>query len=310
MSDEVTKSLEEELDEIDYAGEIYEDELDDNSDQTTDDNSDDTDDQSTDNESATTRTEEGSDGKEKDSKEEGVGEETSEETDTSGKTESEETEEGEAESEASEDLDGQQRINSLMAEIDRLSGLLVTQIPAVKLDSPEHKPKLDTETIKLPEVEDFIGDLDMDDVASDPKIMNKLLNKVLQKGIETGKNLSKDQITAVDSSVSQTVATQVDSAIALKGMIDEFYGANPELSNVKQVVQACASQIVQESPDKTFKDVLNMAAAAARKTLGISKSKSKTKIAKVEDAAFVEQKGGQRRKARKTSKLQQELDEL
>ena len=300
MPDEVTKSLEEELDEIDYVGEIYEDESEEE--ETSDDKvSDET-------KTETETTEEESDGKKKDGEEEDIGKETSEETDTSGETESDEKKEGEAESETSEDLDGQQRIESLMTEIDRLSGLLVTQTP-VKTEVVDEKETKETITTTA-DLEDFIGELDMDDVASDPKIMNELLNKVLQKGIETGKSLSKDQNTVTTSSVSQTVASQVDSAIALKGMIDEFYDANPELANVKQVVQACASQIVQDSPDKSFKDVLNSAAEAARKTLGMPKSKTKTKIAKAEDVAFAEQKGGQRKKAKKASKLQQELDEL
>jgi hypothetical protein len=301
MPEEVTKSLEEELDEIDDVGDIYEDE---ESDEETSDESE------AESEAEIETTEEESDGEKKGSEEESAGEETSEETDTSGEAESDEKKEGKAESEASKDLDGQQRIANLIAEVDRLSGLLVTQTPAVKLDSPEAKPKLDTETIKLPEVEDFIGDLDMDDVASNSEILNEILNKVLQKGIETGKSLSATQTDASTAIVSQTVASQVESTVAIKDLIDKFYGANPELSNVKQVVQACASQIVQDSPDKSFKDVLNMAADAARKTLGIPKSTKKTKIAKVEDAAFAEQKGGQRKKARKVSKLQQELDEL
>ncbi len=307
MPDDVTKSLEEELDEIDDVndvGEVYEEE----SDEDTSDDKETSDETSDEAKTETETTEEESDGEKEDSEKESVGEKTSEETDTSGEAGSEETKEGEAESEASEDLDGQQRIEGLIAEIDRLSGLLVTKA-LVKTEVVKEKAVEETITTTA-DFEDFIGELDMDDVASKPEIMNELLNKVLQKGIETGKSLSKDQTAAVDSSVSQTVASQVDSAIALKSMIDEFYGANPELGNVRQVVQACASQIVQESPDKSFKDVLNMAAEAARKTLGIPKSAKKTKIAKPEDAAFAEQKGGQRKKARKVSKLQQQLDEL
>lgn len=302
MPDEVTKSLEEELDEIDDVGDVYEDE-----EESDDETSKETSNES-ETESETETTEEESDGEKKDSEEESVGEETSEEADTSGETESDETKKGEAESETSEDLDGQQRIAGLIAEVDRLSGLLVTRIPAkteVAKDEKDEKTSVTAETL-----EDFIGDLDMDDVASNPKILNEILNKVLQRGIETGKNLSAKQTDVSVAAVSQTVASQVEGAIAIKGLIDEFYGANPELSNVKQVVQACASQIVQDSPDKTFKDVLNMAADAARKTLGISKSKPKIKIAKAEDVAFAEQKGGQRKKTRKASKLQQELDEL
>lgn len=313
MPGEVTKSLEEELDEIDAVGDIYEEESDDttgDSDQDTDNVSSDADNQNGENEQDIVKTGEESDGEKKDSKKESAGKEASEETDTSGKAESDEKKESEAESEASKDLDGQQRIVSLMAEIDRLSGLLVTQVPTVKLDSPDTKPKLDTSEVKLPEVEDFIGDLDMDDVASSPKILNEILNKVLQKGIETGKELSTKQVISPTVDTSQTIASQIEGAIAVKGMIDKFYDANPELSNVKQVVKACAAHIIQESPDKRLDDILNLAADAARKTLGIKKNTKKTDIATSDEVAFAKQKGGQRKKSKKDSKLQQEIDEL
>lgn len=314
MPEEVAKSLEEELDEIDTVGDIYEEESDDttgDSDQDTDNVSSDADNQNGDNEQDIAKTGEESDGEKKDSKKESTGKAASEETDTSGKAESDEKKESEAESEASEDLDGQQRIVSLMAEIDRLSGLLVTQAPSV-VEKVEEKFKEVSETSKTTEtsIEDFIGDLDMDDVASNPEILNKILNNVLQKGIETGKELSIKQVIPPTVDTSQTIVSQIEGAIAVKGMIDKFYDANPELSNVKQVVKACAAHIIQESPDKRLDDILNLAADAARKTLGIKKNTKKTDIATSDEVAFAKQKGGQRKKSKKDSKLQQEIDEL
>lgn len=316
MPDEVTKSFEDELDELDFGRDVYEEGSNDDSgdfEQDATDISNNAVDQDDSDEQDTAKTVGESDDGEEIKEEEETGEEAAAKEDPSKSEDDDEKEIVEDEATTSKDLDDQQRIADLIAEVNRLSGLVAAKpiVPQPVKDTVE-------EPLAAPviasSIEDFIGDLDMDDVASDPNILNAILNKVLQKGIETGKELSATQVgvsakTSADT-VSKTIASQVESAITLKDMVDKFYGANPELSNVKQVVQACASQIVQDSPDKSFMDVLNMAAKAARKTLGISKSAKTAKIPKSKDAAFAEQKGGQRKKGPKTSKLQQELDEL
>lgn len=305
MPDEVTtKSLEEELDEFDDLDSDIDAEVDA-----------DTHDEGGDDDEGTavdaSKTEgESDDGKQEGKEEEEIGEETPDEEDTSGTEGTKSEEEGEEGSEASETVDDQQRIVNLVAEIDRLSGLVAGQ---TKIDSPVAKPVADSETIKIPptvdtsDEEDFVGSLDMDDVASDPKILNKLLNAVLKKGIAAGQALSASQI---DSSISKNVMSQVESFNSIKTTIDQFYDNNDDLSSVRQVVKACAVQISKEQPDKKLEDILELAADAARKTLGIVRKKEDSKTQSSKSAAFAEPKGGQRKKAKKLSKLQQELDEL
>lgn len=299
MDKEVTsKELEEELVELDKE-DVYEDESEESN-------------EPADDSQEATEEARAVEGEADDEKEAGEKEETSEEASGEASTSESkvvgEEEKGDGESEAPETVDDQQRITSLMTEIDRLSGLLVTKAS----ESPEVKEPKDKKGKTKTEdgLEDFVGDLDMDDVASDPTVLNSILNKVLQKGIETGKQMGADQSKASTASIDQIVLSQVENAMTTKNMIDKFYDANPELSNVKQVVRACASQIVSEHPEKSFEDVLTLAAKTARKTLGISKSMGKSKISDSSDVPFAEQKGGQRKPMKKVSKLQQELDEL
>ena len=79
------------------------------------------------------------------------------------------------------------RIEKLLAEVNRLTGLIAP--PAVKdiKTATTATVKTDSEVSKNAshaELVDFVEDLDMDDVASDPNILNQILNKVLKHGIE------------------------------------------------------------------------------------------------------------------------------
>ena len=250
----------------------------------------------------------------------------SDDEETKGKDDDEETESQKADSsaktsETSEDAgkegdegttesDEASRIDKLLAEINRLNGLIEPSV--VKDAETETKTETDVKT-KTDSVDskdvlvDFVGDLDMDDVASDSAILNQILNKVMKHGIEVGKELNKGYSA---SDLSQVVATQVSQFSQNQIMIDQFYKDNSDLVNVKQVVKACATQIASESPDKGLEDILKIAAVNTRKTLGIGTPSAKTNSNNPNDAAFASQKGGQRKKAKKLSKLQQELDEL
>jgi len=253
-----------------------------------------------------------SDGKEKKGEEDKTGEKTSDEEDPSKKISEKTEDKDEKGAEASEDVDESSQVDILLKEINRLSGMVGQPVAVVK---EEEKPAGDKEekADKKSEVadSDFIGDLDMDDVASDPKVLNTILNKVLQKGVELGKSLTTDQ---TNLNIPQMVRDQVTHVASFKDMIDEFYKENSDLSNVRAVVKACASQIIGENPKMLWTDVLNKAAESTRKTLGFKKpekSEEDKASSDTSSAAFADAKGGNRKgKGQKGTKLQQELDEL
>ena len=204
------------------------------------------------------------------------------------------------------------QVDKLLAEIDRLSGLVEpkVEIPPKKKEGEEEKPK-EEEPKKDVEVDltsyDFLKDLDMDDVASDPKILNKILHEVIAKvQLRTTEQVLR--------SIPQVVMSQVNQQTYFKRMADKFYEDNSDLVNVRQVVKACTQQVQQANPEWEIEKVLKEAAVKTRETLGLSAPKvgaSDSKIPSAEDAAFVKSKGGSKSNLkRQRTSLQTEIDEL
>jgi len=201
------------------------------------------------------------------------------------------------------------QIELLMAEVERLSGLLPGE---VKVETEEEKPVADNVIpLKIDDdgkVHDFIGDIDMDDVASDPAVLNKILSQVI-------KRVQQQTTEQVLLSIPQVVMSQVNQQSHFKRMADKFYDDNKDLVNVKQVVRACAQQIQLANPEWEVEKVFAETATKTRETLGMSAQKvesvvSGNGIPSVEDVAFGKSSGGSRSKMeRKKSALQKELDE-
>lgn len=203
------------------------------------------------------------------------------------------------------------QVDKLLAEIDRLSGLIKPEIETPSKKEEDEKPK-EEEPKKDTEVDltsyDFLKDLDMDDVASDPKILNKVLHEVIAK-------IQLRTTEQVLRSIPQVVMSQVNQQTYFKRMADKFYEDNSDLVNVRQVVKACTQQVQQANPEWEIEKVLKEAAVKTRETLGLSAPKIGTttgdKIPSAEDAAFAKSKGGSKSnlKQQRTS-LQTEIDEL
>lgn len=214
----------------------------------------------------------------------------------------EETETEEEITKNKEDVDEElSREDKLLAEIDRLSGLVETGKVVAKTE--EEKGTASKELDK-----DFIGEIDMDDVASNPKIFNKILLAVVKKAVEISNQSNTKQLENV---VPLTVKAQVKQYASSKDAIDEFYKDNPDLSNVRKVVKACAVQIVEENPEMKWEDILNKAAEKTRQTLGIERQNAGEKVGDLGDAAFAESKKHNRGKKKDNRTSQQkQIDEL
>lgn len=199
------------------------------------------------------------------------------------------------------------REDKLLAEIERLSGIIDTNRTATV---PKAEEKKKDEVIeKL--AEDFIGELDMDDVASNPKVLNEILLSVVRKAVELSGQSNSEQIKNI---IPLTVETHVKQYASSKEAIDEFYKDNPDLSNVRKVVKACAAQIVDENPEMKWANVLSKAAEKTRETLGIVKDTGKNgdrETGDLNDAAFANSSKHNRniKKDNRTSQ-QKQIDEL
>lgn len=256
-------------------------------------------------EESSTENEEGksTDGEETAGEEDKDEEKTPEEETTANKEDETDKESDKSKGESSEKTEEISREDKLLAEIDRLSGLLDSKVDLASTIETEDK---DDSLEKL--AEDFIGDLDMDDVSSDPKVFNKILLSVIKKAVELSDQKSSKRL---ENAVPLAVKTQVKQYTGTKDAIDEFYKNNPDLSNVRKVVKACASQIVDENPEMKWENILNKAAEKTRQTLGIEKQSTGEKVGDLGDAAFAESKKHNRDKKKDNRTSQQkQIDEL
>lgn len=179
--------------------------------------------------------------------------------------------------------DPEARYNKLLDQINTLKGALTEKV----IKTPEENP----------EDIDFLSEISMDDLG-DPKILNKVFNKIIQEAV---KNSSKN--------VPQAVDRQVNETLTAREISNQFYIDNKDLSNVRNVVKACAEQIITEHDDWKLDQILEEAAKRTRESLGISKQTSDD-ISDSDNAAFSKGSQGSRQKPKKVSALQQELDEL
>lgn len=188
------------------------------------------------------------------------------------------------------------QIKTLMTEINRLNGLVTPSKSETKTDLKEIKD----------EVFDFIKDIDMDDLASNPIVFNKVLHEVIKK-------VQKQTTEQVLLNIPEVVMSQVQQQSFVKRKADRFYSDNKDLVNVRSVVKACAEQLQHDNPAWGIDEIFKNAAIKTRETLGMSADvvNINKEIASVEDVAFAGSKGGSKNnQKRKKTSLQLELDEL
>lgn len=127
------------------------------------------------------------------------------------------------------------------------------------------------------EEQDFIGEIDLDEVSRDPKEFNKMLNKVYSKGVADSrlefKNYNKSTLERVPSLVSDTVSIQQK----LKDLTDNFYKENKDLMKFKKVVSVVFDEMVAENPNDPYDKVLSGVGPEVRKRLELKKTEKKSK---------------------------------
>ena len=247
-----------------------------------------------------------------DESKEGSGDEKKKEEDTKAPEEKKDEDLSEKDKDKKPDEEGETKkevsqIDKLLAEIDRLSGSEIpVEVPKEKKKVPEGEKKVDELVSDKEAIHDFIKDIDMDDVSSDPEVFNKILHAVVAK-------VQQQTTEQVLRSIPEVVMSQVRQQTYFKKMADDFYDDNKDLINVKQVVRACAQQLQKNNPEWEVEKIFSEAATKTRETLGMSAHviDKEEEPPSADDAAFAKQKGGSKSNLKqKKSSLQSEIDEL
>lgn len=178
------------------------------------------------------------------------------------------------------------------------------------------KPKTRAPKTQIPSTdppiseEDFLGDLDLDEVSRDPKLFNQLLNKLRKSSIELTRAEVRQAVESVVRSIPEIVKNNVALTATLKKVNDEFYSQNEDLKPWKKTVAAVFEEKMSENSDKTYKDLLPEVAEETRKRLGLKKDATKNKD-KDNPPNLPRKKGGQRQQPKPdVTDLEKEFDEM
>lgn len=182
-----------------------------------------------------------------------------------------------------------------------------------KEEEPKEKPAdKKEEPLKL-EDQDFIGDLDLEDLTRDKTAFNKILNAVYTKGVNDSKRIATE---GVLNTIPDIVKHNLTLFTTLKEASDTFYSENKDLVPFKRVVAAVFEEIAAKNPDKKYAELMNLTAPEARKRLELHKQAVKGE--KPDDKGgkpprLPGAKGGQRQTPSQrpnTSAIEKEISEM
>jgi hypothetical protein len=156
---------------------------------------------------------------------------------------------------------------------------------------------------------DYTGGIDLDDITTDPKAFNDVLKKV-----EARVRMAVAQEAAQSAllSIPDVVQHQIKQQAALNKLVETFYEENEDLKSVNHTVGMVAQNISSEHPDWTVKQVFDAAAAQTRTLLRMPAPTEARTPAEPLKPAFAQRPGGRDRAAGtvNVSALQKQLDEL
>jgi hypothetical protein len=155
------------------------------------------------------------------------------------------------------------------------------------------------------EDQDFLGEVDLDELTRDPKEFNKVLNKIYQKAV-------MDTRSSVVETLPEIVKTNIAIMNELKSTSDKFYEDNKDLQPFRKVVSVVFDEIAAASPTKNYSDLIKEVAPEVRKRLNITK-KVEVKEVKKSDPPKLPQKGSKSGKSQDSPNiepLQAELEEM
>ena len=201
---------------------------------------------------------------------------------------------------------------ALLAHVESLSSQVVggvVQPPAVATptDQPatsDVAPGVVPQTAS--EIQNYLGDVSIDDLLEDPAKFNAVLNNVAQQSQNAGAQQAVQQVLR---SVPELVMGYITRHSAMNRMVDDFYKENPDLDNVKQTVAAVANDVHAKNPQLGVEDVFKQSAEQTRKLLGIKQTAQKAKRPARQKPAFAKSAGA-RQKAPAMDPIQREINDL
>lgn len=158
--------------------------------------------------------------------------------------------------------------------------------------------------------QDFIGDVDIDEVTNDPKEFNKLLNKIYHQAVkDTEKYMSEKFDKTLPNMVKENLTTMTN----LQKASEDFFSENKDLEPFRKVVATVFEELATKNPEKNYGDIMKDVATESRKRLGLDKNKprnEKKEEKKPPRPPRKKGKPGRGEEPRQPDPLQSELEEM
>jgi len=143
----------------------------------------------------------------------------------------------------------------------------VKELREKKVEPPVVEKPVVEEPLTLEE-QDFIGDLDLDEVVRDKESFNKLLNTLYTKGLSDARKVVGEGILR---GIPDIVKANITIMANLKEASDKFYDDNKDLKSFKKVVAAVFEDLASQNPDKKYSELLVDVGTETRKRLDLHK---------------------------------------
>lgn len=132
----------------------------------------------------------------------------------------------------------------------------------------DEKRKKAEEAITLEE-QDFVGDLDLDELTHDKSAFNKLLNAVYTKGVSDSKKIATESVLMT---LPDIVKYNINLVTTLEKAKDAFYEKNKDLAPFKAVVAAVFEDVAAKNSDKKINEIMDLVAPEVRTRLRLKEN--------------------------------------
>ena len=166
---------------------------------------------------------------------------------------------------------------------DELAEIKAEMIELRKKIAEKDKPKTDAPGTSAPSTdapigdEDFLGDIDLDELTRSKDDLNKLLNSVLKKGMEMARSDMRLGDEKVLRAVPEMTKKNIEIVTTLKEASEVFYKDNKDLIPFKKVVAVVFEEESAKDPGKKYGEVLKDVGPEVRKRLDLQKKATEPK---------------------------------
>ena len=141
------------------------------------------------------------------------------------------------------------------------------------LPKPKDEPKPPTTDPPIAD-QDFIKDIDLDEVTREPSTFNKLLNTIYKKAVETVRGEVRKSKEEVIQTVPEMVQRDIERKQSLRELSKRFYDNNKDLKPFAKVVGVVFEELAGQNPGRKYDEVLEMVGEETRKRLELKKPES------------------------------------